>query len=450
VIDSSSSNYRLALVDSTGESVFVAREGEALSLPCVAVPNRTRTVEQLHLAAETRWAVKAVILDILRPNQNATPIVVAEVRSSANPTRLSFVDLNEIPDETLRSDERRMLQDFLSGGYSAHGPFSRLGWIDEAKRWIKECALNRKDLLSEDIHQLNACGSFALVHFRTQVGRGYWLKATGTPNTHEFAVTWTLARTISQFLPPVLAARKDWNAWVMEDGGLSLRENLTLPALEKAVVTLASLQQQSIFWLSVLRDCGCRDRSLNSILDHLDEIMVFLEEAMARQTSSKAPRLDQGQLRHLASFLTDALARMQSLKIPDVLVHGDLNPGNILLDGKRCVFIDWAEAYLGNPFLAFEGLAAHLTTTGKQAAVWVPHLRELYKRQWLETLSSSLLERAFTLAPVLAIVACLVGRGDWLDSSRRNDPIFDAHARSLARKMYGIAREHDWSVSPCR
>ena len=73
MIDSSSSVYRLALVDSTGESVFVAREGEALSLPCVAVPNRTRTVEQLHLAAETRWAVKAVILEILHPKQLILP-----------------------------------------------------------------------------------------------------------------------------------------------------------------------------------------------------------------------------------------------------------------------------------------------------------------------------------------------------------------------------------------
>ena len=365
--------YRLVLVRFGSQAIWADPTDGALSLPRITIPRWARPTEQLQLAIEADRDLRTIVLDFLPSKMDFAPCAVVEIMSSETHDSLASASIDEIAAEEMTSEEREAIKAILDGNGSARGPFSRIGWIQEAMEWMR-AEVGHDIVFTGDIHQFNAGGSFALARFRTQDGPAYWLKATGEPSVHEFYITKTLAKLCPEFLPRPIAAREDWNAWVMEDGGQSLRENLTLSALEKAVVALALLQQQSISRLSELRDCGCRDQGLNSILDHLDEIMAYLEEVAAQQTSTKAPRLGQEQLHRLARFLRDAFEHMRSLEIPDALVHGDLNLGNILFDGKRCVFIDWAEAYVGNPFLAFESLVAHLRTSDKQAAIWVPHL----------------------------------------------------------------------------
>jgi hypothetical protein len=439
VIDSST--YRLVLLDSTGESVFVTREGEALSLPCVAVPNGTRIVEQLHLTAKAHWGARAIILDILRPNENASPIAVAEVRSTAHSIRLVCINLNEIPDETLRFDERKALQQFLSGDSSAHRAFTRLGWIDEANHWIEQCVNHGHELLNNEVYQLNASDGFALVHFGAHRGRGYWLKATGSPNEHEFEITLALAHSLPHFLPPIIGSRKDWNSWVMEDGGIPLRNDSSLTAMDRSVTALAAFQIQSISQIEVLQVAGCHDQSLTHFLQNLDPMIGYLEEAMKYQISTTVPRLDSAQLRHLAEYLRCACKQMLELDIPDTLVHGDINPGNILLDGEKCVFIDWAEAYIGNPLLTLKRLIVHLAKVSDDAAMWVPHLKKIYKRQWRDRLPEASIDQAFAVAPLLAVATYLYGTGSWVRSSRRNELAFQKHVRSLARHVNRAAQQ---------
>jgi hypothetical protein len=259
----------------------------------------------------------------------------------------------------------------------------------------------------------------------------------------------TLSQLFPHFLPRIVGARTDWNAWAMEDCGAQLRENPTQPTLIQAVLALASLQRQSIPFLTALQNSGFCDQRLPTFLSYVDEIIDYLEEAMARQTSTRVPPLDRHQLRQLGSFLRDACQCVQALKIPDALVHGDLNLGNVLLDGTRCVFIDWAEAYIGNPFVMFERLAVHLGAAGKEVASSVPHLRDLYKQQWLDWLPASIIDQAFSFAPTLAIAMCLFGRGDWLHSPLRVDPAFQVFTRSLARKMYRLASEQGVVEAVC-
>jgi aminoglycoside phosphotransferase (APT) family kinase protein len=385
------SEYRLVLVKSRSQAIWVERADGALRLPRVTIPRWTRPAEQIQRVIEAGWHLRSIVLDFLPGKMDSVHCAVVEIMSSETHDSLAAASIDKIAAEEMTSEEREAIKAILAGNGSTRGPFSRIGWIQEAMEWMR-AEVGHGIAFTGDIRQFNAGGSFELARFRTQAGPAYWLKAAGEPNAHEFHVTRKLVELCSEYLPRQICAREDWNAWVMEDGGLSLRENLTLSVLEKAVVALALLQQQSISRLSELRDCGCRDQGLNSILDHLDEIMAYLEEVMTQQTSTKAPRLDQEQLHRFARFLRDAFEHMRSLEIPDALVHGDLNLGNILFDGERCVFIDWAEAYVGNPFLTFESLVAHLRSSDKQVAVWVPHLRYLYKSQWFGTLSSSRLE----------------------------------------------------------
>ena len=72
------------------------------------------------------------------------------------------------------------------------------------------------------IRQFSAGGTFALIRFDFHSGATFWMKATGEPNRHEFCVTRKLAQVCPEFLPPRIAEREDWNAWLMEDASESL------------------------------------------------------------------------------------------------------------------------------------------------------------------------------------------------------------------------------------
>jgi Ser/Thr protein kinase RdoA (MazF antagonist) len=141
---------------------------------------------------------------------------------------------------------------------------------------------------------------------------------------------------------------------------------------------------------------------------------------------------------------------MQELDIPDTLIHNDINSGNILFDGSRCVFIDWAEAFVGNPFLTFQQLYVQATKGSEEPQIEPHRLAKLYKRQWLDRLSEAKIDRALALAPLLAIASYLYGRGAWLHSPGPSTPTFESFARSLARHIDRAAQAQQLMEVLCR
>jgi aminoglycoside phosphotransferase (APT) family kinase protein len=129
---------------------------------------------------------------------------------------------------------------------------------------------------------------------------------------------------------------------------------------------------------------------------------------------------------------------MEDLGVPDTLIHNDLNSGNILFSERGCVFTDWCESCVGNPFFAFQQLCLlQPSRTGDGNS----KLRMVYRNCWLDLLQSTQIDAAFALSPLLAIFSHLYGRGTWLHSSRRNEPEVKAYARSLARHMDRAAQD---------
>jgi len=355
------------------------------------------------------------------------------------PYGLTAASIDELSDAEVDVEERSVVYEILAGNPGVRGPFSRVGWIQEAKEWLRT-EVGRTDAFTGDICQFNASGTFALVRFGTREVPAYWLKATGKPNEREFTITATLSKYFPRFLPPLVATRNDWNAWVTEDAGQPLNECLTFPAIEEAVLALTELQRQSADCINTLIAAGCLDRRIPVLQSELNNLFSYLEEAMGQQTTTKVPRLEPHQLRELCRISHDACSEMQDLGLPDTLAHLDINPGNVLFDGSRCVFIDWAEACIGNPLLTFEQLRTHVERSGEPASSSVSHLRAIYARSWLDRISESNIDRAFALAPLLAIATYLYGRGDWLDTPRRTAPALHSYARSLARHMYRAAQ----------
>jgi hypothetical protein len=356
------------------------------------------------------------------------------------------IRVDEVDEQELTEPERATLHSILAGESLNRGPFSRVGWIEEAKTWIQASVPDRMLEFSGDVRAFNAEGRFALVRFETAQGPAYWLKATGAPNTHEFTVTKTLARYLPSYLPPLVATREDWNAWVMEDSGRRLSDTASLRSFEHAISSLASLQKASVPHLEELMASGCLDQRMPILRAHLSEMTRYLAEIMAKQTSTKVPPLPSERLHEIGDLLDQACAAVQSAGLPDTVIHNDMNGNNVLFDGTRAVFTDWAEASIGNPFFTFHHLLAQARS---EDPTWAPGLTAAYKQHWRAVLSDAQIECALALTQPLAIVSYLCGRDPSFTSEYRHDARHQSYARSLARHMDRVVQAQEFRRALC-
>jgi hypothetical protein len=111
-----------------------------------------------------------------------------------------------------------------------------------------------------------------------------------------------------------------------------------------------------------------------------------------------------------------------------------------LLGETGCLFVDWAEAGVGNPFANFEQLRMQFAQDPRTASHCY-RLTEAYQDAWSQILSVSKMSRALAVAPVFAISMYLHRQRSWLTPSRMNDPDLVRYARSMAGQMDRAARK---------
>jgi hypothetical protein len=406
-------------------------------LPRIRVPRWTRGAESLAEALQVKWAVRVIVIDFLTGAGELPECAVVEVRSrdwNFALAGLRPVKVGDINEQALTAIERLAVMSIIAGKTQDRGPFSRVGWIEEAQEWIRDNVGDHRVEFSEDVRRYNAGGSFALVRFGTLQGPAYWLKATSAPNEHELAVTRTVAFCCPDYVPPLIAVRTDWNAWVTEEVGQPLSDVLSLHALEQSAHCLAELQITSRNHIDELLASGCFDQRLPTLRTYLPELIRYLEGAMARQTSPNVPPLSAAQLYALGALLEKACSLMVSMGIPDTLAHNDMNLRNILFDGGRSVFIDWSEALVSHPFLTFHHLWVQAVEADPSQS-WASRIKAIYKAHWMRILSEPQIDRALALCPPIAIASFLCGRDLSFISPQRRVDRAQSYARSLARHM---------------
>jgi phosphotransferase family enzyme len=439
--------YRLVLLTSGSHKTWVERSGCNLRLPRIAIPRWSRPAMVIQGAIEGRWGHSAIVLDVFSGSEDSSRCAVVEVISPQPQNGMTAVGLDELPKEELADDEKQVVEAILIGKSGTRGPFSRLGWIGEAIEWLR-AVVGYKVVDARKIRQYGGGGHFALVHFSVDRGRGWWMKAAGLHNRHEFNVTRTLADLFPNYLPPLVASREDWCAWLTEDAGAPLESAISLPAFESAIHSLVGLQIESISHIERLLACGCADQRLSNLAALVPQLIDRLSEAMCRQTSTKAEPLTPSRLRELEKKLRDAFARMEEIEIPDGLLHNDVNLGNFLVGEGHCVLTDWAEACVGNPFFTFQNILVQAAREAR-GQDWTASLNAIYQTKWAQLLSTSQIEEGLRIAPLLAIASHLVGRGDWISAQNCNQPHADGYARSLARAMDRLARRDEFLGALC-
>jgi hypothetical protein len=163
---------------------------------------------------------------------------------------------------------------------------------------------------------------------------------------------------------------------------------------------------------------------------------------MTRQTSTKAPVIDKARL-HKLHLTFDALCdSLDMLEIPPMLLHGDMNTGNVLYDNGQGQFIDWCETYVGHPFATLQ----HLLLLNQPEDAWLKskwdaELIDCYRAVMKEVLDPDAFDQAIATMPFLAAASSLYGRGDWFGSLSSLPAQRQARIRTLARCMDRAAYE---------
>jgi hypothetical protein len=447
-----SESYRVILLGRAGTEILLVPEGERSVLPSVEIPRWQRVAESLTAGFKSDWGAEVVCLFELPTESADCPAITRYQAAEHLCTRSNpKVPTRWIPVTALGRDSSLVAPDYAAikqvvrvcngeiNGVGA-GPFVRLGWFRELRDWIESVIEPMGFHTNGEFRQLNASASFSLVRFETD-GPALWFKAVGEPNQREFGITRTLARLFPRHLPCVLATRTEWNGWITPEAeGEILCDSREHASWRKVACDLAELQVDSRLEAQSILATGARDLRLGSLSRHIQPFVNTAQQIMERQPQAPPPILGHEQLLSLADRIRGAIDFLEPLGMPECLGHLDVNPGNVLVSTRGCIFLDWAEAYVGNPFLTFQYLLEHFRRMGGYDSSQESELVESYVAPWLRILSREVIDAALAVSPLLAVFAYATATGLLNDDERLEDAQFAGYLRSLVRRMDREAR----------
>jgi len=441
--------YRIVLLHKHRTEVLVSGERPPFTLPCVEIPKWERVAENVSVGFRKRYGISAICMFTRELSAGATdgdrPLYqVMETREGAigasDETR--WLPLDSISDQSFAdeqdslaiADTLRQVTEFQSE--ATFGPFGRPGWIEELLSWIQQEVKPYDLRLSGEFRQLNASPTFALLRLETN-DQAVWFKAVGEPNLREFEISVTLSKLFPGFVPTIIATHPAWHGWLTtEFAGPTLDQVPDSRAWERTAHALAELQIASIGKTDQLLEAECRDLRVDRLMTLVDPFMEVMSQLMEQQKKTPPPVLGRKDLQTLGTRIKVALSAWTQLKIPNALGHLDFNPGNILYAADQCVFLDWAEAYVGPPFLTLQYLREHLMRLRQKDVRFSADVVKSYETEWHQILSSENVSAAMDFAPLLAVFAYAAEPESWRNPTMLREPGSAANFRTLTRRMH--------------
>ncbi len=438
--------YRLLLLRKRGAEILATGGPAYLRLPCVEIPRWQRIAENITAKVRDRYRLPAICLfaldsSIMAQDCPQTRYQVLEIPESASETpEGTWWMRSDSITESAFADEQdaaaivaALAQIREAENEQIPRPFAHPGWIEKLFLWVEQETKPLGIRLLGGFRQLNASPTFALLRLETN-GPSLWFKAVGEPNLREFPISVTLSQLFPDFVPAVVATHAKWHGWLTtEFPGTALSELPVGKDYECAAATLAQLQTASLDKTDLLLAAGCMDLRVSSLLRLVEPFLEVMSEQMERQEKTHPPALKRQQLRTLTAQTKEALLGWAALHIPDSLGHLDFNPGNILCSSEQCIFLDWAEAYIGPPFMTFEYFCEHLHRMGHVQID--ASLRRHYTRPWESLLSPALIAQAQILVPLVSVFAYAAAAEDWRDPVLLAQSGRAPYLRSLTRRM---------------
>jgi Phosphotransferase enzyme family len=437
--------FRVLLYQNNATELLLGRSEGGYRLPEIAIPVHTRTAEEITAAIRKTWNLETYCLFSL-PHDSSSEALRYQVVEACRLDAIGATRMRWLPVRSLSFDSFACPSDFsaiqesLKSFDQYHrnelpGVFGKPGWLQTVTDWVAAQGYEAGLRLSGKFRQLNASPSFSLIRFETD-GPALWFKAVGEPNLREYPITLTLSKCFPALLPSILAARADWNGWLaIEAPGAHPDEHSGIPVWTIVAATLADLQLASLGHSLHLLDSGCRDRRAFQIEEQIEPFLDFVAGLMAHQTPASPTALSREQLHTLATQIKEAFRILKDSGLPDALGHMDISPSNLVVQGESCIFIDWAEAFVGHPFLTLFYLLEHLRRIAQRSRVLEKDVVNAYVAKWRLFFNRETLSGALNVAPLLAAFTYAVSLEGWKEPSC---PLRDETAkflRSMTRRM---------------
>jgi hypothetical protein len=97
--------------------------------------------------------------------------------------------------------------------------------------------------------------------------------------------------------------------------------------------------------------------------------------------------------------------------------------------------LDWAEAYVGNPFFSWQYLLEHYRRNAIANTAGETRLTTAYVTPWKSLLSPASIDACMALVPLLAVFAYATGNDLWSNEKAVENPATASQLRSLTRRM---------------
>ena len=440
--------FRLIIVRRHGSEVLLRSDESGWTLPCVKALPSERLALQLTTELDRQFGFRAYCLFTQTINSNdnmrrwSYAVLESFTQNDHVPRGMCWVCRAALayPDARTTDDADALTQSLaeldLYACQAKAAPFGRSGWFRDLFAWTQDQLSPMGLRANGSFRQLNASPTFSLIRLETN-GPAVWFKATGNPNRHELPITLLLSRLFPANLPPLLGVHQSWNAWLSEEVSDKTLEHFPeIRIWERAGIELAELEIASIGRSSALLGAQCKDLRLPRLADLVAPFLACMAEFMAAQETQSPPPLTIRELDFVGEGLREAFAIHNDLRVPVTLGHIDLNPGNILVSPSRCVFLDWAEACVTNPFFTFEYLAEHFRHTKIGGAGACERLITAYRRPWRAFLSDGEFARAMEASPLIAVFAFAVAGDVWRLPNTLHRASDAGFLRSLTRRMH--------------
>jgi hypothetical protein len=438
--------FRIIVLRLSSSEILVSGEHSQVVLPVVSIQRHTRPAEQIVGALHRLLNLESYCLFTLAQqvvsNSVACYAVVSTVAQDAiPPTGFRWAAVDRLAEEAFIDaadyhSTKQMLQDLRGEAtHSASGFFARPGWLEEIMNWAQDQLSPAGLRLTRKFEQLNASPTFSLLRLATD-GPAVWLKAVGEPNIREFFISQELARLFPEFVPGIFGARQDCKAWLTLDvEGRHPDADSTPKVWERAAGVLARLENSSAGLGLHLIDRGFKDIRTDTLRRLVRPFLEVMGALMECQPGYYPKPMSWKELEKLGEQTEEWLSDFDDLSLPNVVVHLDFNPGNIIVSETGCVFLDWAEAGIGPCFLTLQFLLEHLRKWKSHGSAEESAAISGYANAWLPFIGSESFADALLLAPFVAVTSYALGMRDWQCEKRRSDPLTASHLRSLTRRM---------------
>lgn len=437
---------RVILLRRSGSELLVFHEGQRAELPRIVQSMRLQVAESVNQDVHNQLGIASCSLFTIRaqasnPNSCTYEVMEAREESSCAPVHFTWIPVECVESENFNradlfavSTAIREMCSYARGWEI--GPFGRPGWLQDLLDWVQKEIAPLGLRLSGDIRQFNPCPTSALLRMETN-GSAVWFKAVDQTNLREVSIASTLARELPAFVPTVIAVHPFLHGWLTtESDGLTLSEIRNAGAWEQAAEAVAKLQVESTERIECLLKAGCRDLRPDKLVSQVDAFISVMAELMERQEKVSPPALTRNELVELAAGIKQAIRDWSKLNIPDGLIHLDISPHNIIVSPNRCVFLDWAEAGVGPPFITLDFFRGHCRQAAFLDGGLESRLVTRYSKLWEFILPAGAAAEAFALAQLLAPFAYALSIDNKKLVSNENAGYF----RSLTRRMQRESR----------